>query len=972
MKLGLGKIFIAFAGLAGTLIFLVWNTFWSSYLLSRVYLVLGNQEAAVTSLTRSCASSPKNFFESYQNLPFDLGLELTDPESLQNSDIHLQLLLAIGTCKHSGLQKQKTVAINRLLAYGKTLSNESEVIFIKFIEKLKEVSEDSSLPYSLAGDYYLDHKKFREAQKYFEQAIFKEPFEQNILNKLIGIYLPRRDYGRIVTLAQSHFKKLKPDYYLLSTIGKSYAEVSQPHAAIEYLEQAIAIKPSSHQDHYLIGKLAETLDDQKRIDHLRTAYLLDETNKDALLRWMEYQLDLKNDDQVLSFLEENNPSGAEFDSIYLEVLMAKNDFEGIQQFLKQRNLDSQKFPEIIMFEAKLEEKNQNFKKAYELYEQFNANEYALPSMKSEALEQMIVIQSKKNKHAEVIELLNQLIAINPSDVTLMHRLFNANLINRGPKKAIQVGLEGLELFPLDEVLLESVSEQLINNKLHFTNIDILSNYQFIFDNAELAGKLALSYYEIGDFETAYVTLQRSLAGGKSDLHLSANLISLSRSKPPRNDPLIFKDIDKRRQQEQDYLKSADDQPADFSKSSLPPPAGLSSRVNLRGIVVKKFVYSGFAELHLPSGQKVELIEPMTESQLAFFADDDDRANYFLARYEGDLHRIHSKYLEIKDYPVGDSIGSGIVTNLDSHFSTTSQISSVFEGGQLLDVLSGTLKGLERTVILDEENFMSMHSAPRASYKVRLNTRTYHHFDREKLQLQDQYEFLSNYLFEDIYAIPSENKLVTFGPDMGSVNLFTRSSSKANTYSEIHSTQLDKEILGQKYKANFEQILYKGNLILDCNNDGILDYLSIWQSTNRSEKGILHALMSQGSDSYQDFFLPTDLRHIDNFSEVKQISPIHFLKDIEKDGMIEFELSQPLVNSRLLSDFVPLKRYYHLQGRKIVEVSSRYPYKLKVQQLALRQSFKSMIRNADEDFRTQTWYSNYVKALQKLESLQNTR
>ena len=967
MKLGTGKIIGIVTSLLLTAVFYLWNPFWSHYILSHCYLII-DKHLAIDHLIISCSNSPKGILNEYKHLPFKLGLELTPLEVLK-SENHLELLLKIGSIKESELLDHRKQAIDRLFAYGKVLGKESETNFLNFVDKLKKASEDSSVPYELAGDYYLERKKSRLAQKYFEQALLREPFTQATLTKLIKIYVPRNEYSRIIAVSEPHISKLESDYYLISTIGKSYARISQPHNAVEWLEQAIKLKPSYEQNHYLLGKLAQTLDDPQLIDHLKIAYELNSSNTEALFRWLDYYLDLRQYDRIISFLQTNEPKSNEFDAIYLEALLANNDLAAVKQFLVKKNLSKRDYPEIILFEAKIAEKNKEFMKAKKLYEQFLDKSNGLPILKEQALERLVNLKQDDQSPEQKMKLLHELISLNPSDVTLTHRLLNLHLTQSDRLRAIRYGLEALDLFPQDEILLEKVTSELVKSKFYFRNIDLLSSYPFIFDNNILAGNLAMSYYKIGDLEKAYTTLQRNLANGSSDAHLDPNLISLSRAKPPRNDPKSIKNLDKLRLKENQYFENLNDIPETLNKSLLPPPPGLATKINLRGTVIKRFMHRGFAEIHIPLGEVVELIEPMTQNQLDFFADDDDRANYYLAKYKGELHRIHSKYLKIKTYPNGDYIGSGTVTNIDSEYTTTAQVDSIFDSNQFVDIISGTSSGLERTMILDEENFMSMQTTPGESYKIRAKERIYHHFNRDKVSIQGNYRFLSDFLFEDIYVIPSENKLITFGPDMGSVNLFQKVTENRSTkYIVRHSTDVDIEVTKQRYKANFERTLYRGNLILDCNNDNILDYISIWQSFNKPEKGLIHVLKSNLNGSYQDFFLPTDIRHLNNFASIKRISPIHFLKDLDKDGLIEFKLSEPLANSSRKEDFIPLTRYYNLDNKRITDVSGKFPIKIKNQILRLRKLQKNKIQYSRDNYYKQPWYRNYLKAMNKLEKI----
>jgi len=336
-----------------------------------------------------------------------------------------------------------------------------------------------------------------------------------------------------------------------------------------------------------------------------------------------------------------------------------------------------------------------------------------------------------------------------------------------------------------------------------------------------------------------------------------------------------------------------------------------------------------------------------------------------------LHRIDERYLEILDPPQGAYVGKARIANLDSNYRTLAEMRADFNPGRTFRIRASTLQGEDRKIVLGDDSYLSFLAAPLEAYSVQVQSRIFHYFKREYIKILDGYDFLEGKAFKDVLSIPSESRLVLFGPDMGGVTLYQK--RKNQNYKLLHETCVLEQVQRiDQLAPYFSRMAYRGQLVVDANHDNVLDYFSFWQSKTHRHKGLLHGLVSSGRQGAMlDYLVPSDLRFLRDYHRKHRISVLNFFRDLDQDGHLEFLVSSPMAVKAGKENLVPWYEIYQIRGRQLENVSHKFPeffkhLRFKLHELRIER--EKDVLGAGSLY--SDWYAAYLQALRRLEQLKN--
>jgi tetratricopeptide (TPR) repeat protein len=580
--------------------------------------------------------------------------------------------------------------------------------------------------------------------------------------------------------------------------------------------------------------------------------------------------------------------------------------------------------------------------------------------------QLAVFQAQEQEFLRVLE----------KPIALSATLAN-ELASKGQEaEVLRSDLAVLKESPASLKILKRACKSLAKNKAWFKVISILSAPENIFHDNELSFLLVRSYLRLFELKKAGVILQNFLLKHSTDIAIPDEFQFLLDPKFMASASASSQDLEERKKlaaSELDFLKVVEEQSLRVSKHSLPPSANLFRRINLKGEVTRTYPYKGQAEVYIPDGRMVDLIDALDEAQQAYFEGRKQQEKFYLARYRGQLHRIEERYLEILDAPHGDYIGKARIANIDSNYRTLAQMETVFEPGRSLRIRASTLQGEDRTIVLGDDSYLSFLAVPLEAYSVQVQSRIFHYFKRDYMKILDGYDFLEGRAFKDVFAIPSESRLALFGPDLGGITVFQK--AKDQSYSLVHETRLLEQIQRiERFQPFFSRIAYRGQLIVDANHDNILDYFSFWQSKTHKHKGLLHGLVSAGEKgALIDYLIPSDLRFLADYHRKARISVLNFFRDLDQDGRLEFLVFRPMAVKAGKENLVPWWEIYQIRGRRLENRSAYFPDFFKHLRLKLHEIRSQRERGVlGSGTLYSDWYAAYLKALRRLEQLKTSK
>ena len=824
------------------------------------------------------------------------------------------------------------------------------------------------LPNNSKGYYYqslslLRDRRSLDAMNSLAQALTRKPFLPDAFSSLIKLYNSKGKYPKITQLVDQHEEKMPANPILYTIAGRAYHRQGKALKAGQFLKQALDLQADNFQNHLMLAQIGEILDRSEWIEHYLNAWKIQPLKTQIAREWVEFKLRNKEYEKVIEFFEgEGNDLAAnlEFQVLYLTALVELNQVQRFEKFLAQNRLNSSNHPVLLFFQGLLAQQKKDWKTARHNFEEFVAKNGASSSRKEQALNHLIEIARNRKESGSVRVYLRQLMKLRVQDPSIHARIAQSFLDENRKEKALGAYLYGINLFAEEDILMVPASKILYELKAYLKVIDLVQSYTLVAKDSQLSILLANSYLKTGNLKGAQYTLLRAIAAGSLKRPLEKNLQAVLDSK--KAEDFLEEDLDIIRQREKGLLSGLQTRVDQAQKSTLPPAPNLSSKVKIQGKFKRSFLYEGMAELMIPEDSEVLLIEPMTEEQMAFFPEDDSRTEFYLARYEGNLHRIHASYVDIETYPQGELMGKGIIANLDENYKTMAKINENFIKDTPVTVHASKRQGSNRSIVLNEENVVSFLGAPDESYTVQVGPRIYHDVNPRMIDIDLDFQFLNDYHYSDIVDVPIENRRAIFGPDGGSITIFQESDGD---FFPVHEFPVGEVVQGGRYAKDFLSLSYRGYLVVDVNSDSILDYLSMWQSSTQPEEGILAVSASVDQDSFKNYLMPTRLEFIKNYKSKRRISPLNFLKDLDQDRRIEFILYHPVHPRGNKKRKIPFYEVYHPRGRDIRNVTSQFRGFLREQKEELRRLKDRKKDEIEDEVIYQEWFQGYVRAMQKL-------
>jgi tetratricopeptide (TPR) repeat protein len=501
-------------------------------------------------------------------------------------------------------------------------------------------------------------------------------------------------------------------------------------------------------------------------------------------------------------------------------------------------------------------------------------------------------------------------------------------------------------------------------------VELLNNRPEVYEEPELAFVLARAQVKQFNYPGARELLKKIMIkmGNSNDVPEELNFL-LGKEIPelPVGRDEKARLLAEMRKKEELFLSSLKEISTRFAKNTLPPEASLFQRVHLHGTMRGDYTYKGNGDVFIPEGRQISLIDALSDAQQDLLEEKEGKEKFYLARYRGKLHQIRSRYVNVIEQPEGDRVGSGRISNLDANYSTQAELEEEFLYGERLRILESTVQSKDKVMLFDDESYLAFFSVPKEGYSVQHQTRVYHHFRKDALKLPAQYKFLEKEVFAEIFEVPSESRLVLFGPEGGGLSIYAKET--AGTYLLMHQIRIPEMIANiERYQRNYSRIDYVGSLIVDVNDDHVLDYLTLWRSKVRNHRALIHASVSTLEGKFRDFLLPTDLNFIQNYALKTRISLLNFLRDSDLDGYLEILVSRPFSVIPGKQYQVPWFEIFQIREDNLSNVSREFANFYDEQRKDLRRLRKRKESEMKSLMQYENWYAGYLKAIQRLQQL----
>ena len=104
-------------------------------------------------------------------------------------------------------------------------------------------TKKSSHPYTSLGHYLIENQRYKEAKKYLNIAVKRDPFDCRAFINLSIIALSERNYNDAIEILKKAEKLSPGNIDILNKTGITYAYMGEKNRALQYFEKIIAINP---------------------------------------------------------------------------------------------------------------------------------------------------------------------------------------------------------------------------------------------------------------------------------------------------------------------------------------------------------------------------------------------------------------------------------------------------------------------------------------------------------------------------------------------------------------------------------------------------------------------------------------------------------------------------------------------------------------------------------------------------------
>ncbi|MBW7875096.1 MAG: tetratricopeptide repeat protein [Candidatus Cloacimonetes bacterium] len=948
------------------LFFVLWlSPFWRLFLIGYFYETIGNVSGASLFYMDSTMVKPAILFPHQAYLPHERIINIAEQAKFSDLPDVVNALVELAKIQDKDGATYQNAALQLLVAYSeRQIEKDGERVFFNFVKSLQDKNTNSSIPYYLLGKYFLRMERRIQAQEQFREALNRIPFLSDAALLLAKAAYEEKNYTRVIQVLETHKTSLPDSFDFYSMLGLSNYFLGHLADAAKPLEEALKIRPASLDEARALGLLGAKLGFDDYARHLRDVIQKSPEDRALVIEYSRYLLRSRQYAAMVEFFLQEKLSDAENVFVYAQALFHLGRVEDLEN-LADKHEELALNPHMLYFRGMLSYKNGKQDEGVMLLEDWLETSPDDQEMRRNAYQVLALFAKSKGSFEEERRWLTQHFRLDPSRTDLMVEVSRTYDAQGDKISRMRSLLESVAWYPDQPDLLLRATKLLYEFNAYFRLIELLQQSKFAVSNPELGFLLILAYIQVNDISRAQSHLQK-LERQFPDLKLPPEISVLKDSAflARRSMESFARQNQVFRENEAKLMLQMQNLEVPVSKSTLPPPLSLAPTLSIEGTVNQDYRYRGQAQTMIPEGEKV----PLWEVPVRISEKEREEGNWFLARYQGTMHKIHSRYLDIKFWPSDKgAMGEAVVVNVDEDYETTSEVIEQFKRGDKVQILSSRSVAPEKTIELDEDNLISFLSVPLKSFVVRRYSRVYFLFRKEFIQIEAGLEFLGNYAFQEAFRIPSEEKIVLMGPEEGGVYLFDMRQGQSRL---IHATDFA-TLQNKKMSRNqrpLDRPMYRGSMVIDLNRDDVLDYVCVWQSLTDPEAGAIHIVVSRDG-GYEDLILETSLTHIENYQNMSRISPLHFLRDTNEDGRIEFFLGRPIYSKRVKEAAVPFFEWYEMSGTEILDVSSRFPDFYMQQSVNLRDLLEHReIEHGENSYLYQVFYASYQLAVDRLEQL----
>jgi tetratricopeptide (TPR) repeat protein len=860
----------------------------------------------------------------------------------------------------------------RLEAYGKYLRTEGdEEAVLHFTMEMRQELGGYSFGFFLEARRLNSASEKAAACDMYAEAVKRPPFFMEAALFVAQCYSEAGRYEELIRLLEPQELEYRQNFELLSAVGHAYFRRENFTAAARILEMCVKLNPGSVEEMRLLGECGLRLGREDYADLLRQVFEMNNHDEKAALAWAEFMASRNRHDVLVSFFSRHVFMTEDFQKIYYQALRQQKELDKLGEFLETAVLKVEDYPEIPYFRALYQEKKGNYDDAKAFFYSCISNDDMALDLKKDSFNRLFELLFERGEVKETLSFLQQWIRFDPSNSELYLKV--AAVYEKVPdfESALREILTALAYFPGELRIIEKAAELLLRQNAPFRLISLLSDFPRLYHHENLVFLFCKALMQTGDQGRARLVLEQYMSSaGIEPAILEAETENEEQSRFLE----IYTQVNSEttgtgehkagaavRDREKEFLGRLQSfAEASQEKNTLPPPLGLSKAIYLRASLKRSFGFKGKTRVYLPKGAKVEFMELPPDMQEFLGV---GSGEFCLARYRGKLHRLNRRYLKIIQPQRGEAMGEAYIADIDGDYEAIAEIEELFDKGTEFDIMEAGSFASDRMIKFDDENYVKFFSIPKSSYTLRRQDRVYFHFLREPLQIMDGYDFLREEDFADILQIPAEQRLVLFGPDDGGVSLFHDGTRRS-----LFKTRVAEKLSG-RYRGLYDRLFYRGYLILDVNNDGVLDYLSLWQSRENRKHGFLHILSSVMEGGYQDAVLLTTLDFLPDYNFSERISILHFLRDLNEDGILEF-IVHDIMSVRADSPWsVPYSSIYSFETGALRNVSRTFPVYMREEKRKLKE-LELHVLNSPEMTNSQLaeWDRNYNAAMEQINKL----
>ncbi len=956
------KKIILLLSLWGLFIFLWISPYYRGMWIGQAYEWMGSSENAAT-FYLAALNTPEGMIQSGGKArPAEKLVELSAHLKVPANEELTRAYLALHQMGelHPELRPYAQTALEKLSSGVEEVSKSAgPADALKLVEEMGRLNAGSSVPLWLEARLRLGLQQSRRAVDLYLLCIEKEPLIESAVMDLARLLFRERRYTQVYTILERFSTRLQPSWELMSMLGLSAYETGRIVEAVKPLEQALAFRAESYEESLALGRIGARVNFPELAEHLLKAWKLAPNQVALAYEYLDFLILTSRHDQACGFyVKEADLLGKEGAERVLESAFAVQEAELIDQ-LVLRYPDLGASARISYFQGMMAFEERSYPEAAAILARFVEQPGASPARRIRALQTLAEIARILKQSSNERNWLTQLFQLDPSRSDLMLRVAETYTSEKEQLIRLKSLLDAVEWYP-DQLDVRLETLKLLKDMGAWVRVlQLLQDHRSSMQSPQVGLYLVEAYLQMGEPQRATTLLER-IESQHGEQQLEGTLAEIRDAAAMSR--RLLEDPSKRVQALEAVYEKLEEQlkrvETVVKKNLLPPSISLAPKLQVRAMVSQPYVYKGEVRTRIPEGTSIPIMYHPNEARR--------EEGWLMARYQNQMHSIHEKYLNIRFWPSDTgAMGQATVANLDDQYFTEAEIKESFRRGTQLEVLAGHRVAPEKMIQLDEENFISLISAPQQSWDVRKGASLYHYFERDSITLDRGLEFLNAFEFEDIRSIPSENRLVLFGPEGGGIHLLDVSRPQPDI---LFSASFQERQLTLRNQDRLQKPAYSGYTVIDLNRDDVLDYIALWQDRKDSMKGMLHILVSHNG-VMQDLILPAELTPSKDNEVSEKVSPVRFLRDLDEDGMIELLLPNSYEVRNEPVSRVPFARFYQIQAGKPVDISARFPsYYRDLQGVIRTKIAEARIRFGEDGYPYRVLTESGLAALEEAEKL----